>query len=147
MSHSVASDFGKLDCITSIFMSFFSRNQPLVFWKHLFHVFNNVFNLHGATLISRENVRFFKQVAFHLLRQLDLQFFKTITSGKEQILGYIYRVNHFIYNIINYSLLDMNLGPLFSLCHVFLNIRSYELDMIGSSCIFIYSCSIYSCSS
>ena len=40
--------------------------------------------------MSRENDRFFKQVAFHLLRQLDLRFFKTITSGKEQLLGFIY---------------------------------------------------------
>ncbi|KAM7463231.1 hypothetical protein LguiA_031352 [Lonicera macranthoides] len=67
-SQSIATDYGKLDCITSIFMSFFSRNQPLTFWKALFPVFNNVFELHGATLMARENDRFLKQIAFHILR-------------------------------------------------------------------------------
>ncbi|KAK1317196.1 hypothetical protein QJS10_CPA05g00584 [Acorus calamus] len=42
-SHTIATDYdGKLDCITSIFMSFFSRSQPLAFWKALFPVFNNI---------------------------------------------------------------------------------------------------------
>ena len=67
-SQSIATDYGKLDCITSIFMSFFSRNQPLTFWKALFPVFNNAFELHGATLMARENDRFLKQIAFHILR-------------------------------------------------------------------------------
>ncbi|XP_043693842.1 guanine nucleotide exchange factor SPIKE 1 [Telopea speciosissima] len=67
-SHSIATDYGNLDCITSIFMSFFLRSQPLAFWKALFPVFNSVFNLHGATLMARENDRFLKQIAFHLLR-------------------------------------------------------------------------------
>ena len=55
-------------CITSVFMSFLSRNQPLTFWKAFFPVFNSVFDLHGATLMARENDRFLKQVTFHLLR-------------------------------------------------------------------------------
>ncbi|KAH1237223.1 Guanine nucleotide exchange factor SPIKE 1 [Glycine max] len=67
-SHSIATDYGKLDCITSVFMSFLSRNQPLTFWKAFFPVFNSVFDLHGATLMARENDRFLKQVTFHLLR-------------------------------------------------------------------------------
>ncbi|KAK2651267.1 hypothetical protein Ddye_018756 [Dipteronia dyeriana] len=67
-SHSIATDYGKLDCITAIIMSFFSRNQPITFWKALFPVFNRVFDIHGATLMARENDRFLKQVAFHLLR-------------------------------------------------------------------------------
>lgn len=67
-SHSIATDYGKLDCVTSIFTSFFSRNQPLIFWKALIPVFNSVFELHGATLMARENDRFLKQIAFHLLR-------------------------------------------------------------------------------
>ncbi|GAB4842882.1 MAP kinase Spk1 [Ancistrocladus abbreviatus] len=67
-THGIATDYGKFDCVTAIFMSFFSRNQPLTFWKALFPVFNNIFNLHGATLMARENDRFLKQIAFHLLR-------------------------------------------------------------------------------
>ncbi|BAT89766.1 hypothetical protein VIGAN_06081800 [Vigna angularis var. angularis] len=67
-SHSIATDYGKLDCITVVFMSFLSRNQPLTFWKAFFPVFNSVFDLHGATLMARENDRFLKQVTFHLLR-------------------------------------------------------------------------------
>lgn len=67
-SHSIATDYGKLDCITAIFMSFLSRNQPLAFWKSFFPVFNSMFDLHGAILMARENDRFLKQVTFHLLR-------------------------------------------------------------------------------
>ncbi|KAL9275319.1 Guanine nucleotide exchange factor SPIKE 1-like protein [Drosera capensis] len=67
-AHDIATDYGKFDCITAIFMSFFSRNQPLTFWKAFFPVFNNVFNFHGATLMARENDKFLKQIAFHLLR-------------------------------------------------------------------------------
>ncbi|XP_019413445.1 PREDICTED: guanine nucleotide exchange factor SPIKE 1-like isoform X1 [Lupinus angustifolius] len=67
-SHSIATDYGKLDCITAVFMSLLSRNQPLSFWKAFFPVFNSVFDLHGATLMARENDRFLKQVTFHLLR-------------------------------------------------------------------------------
>lgn len=66
--HSIATDYGKLDCITSIFMSFLSRAQPLAFWKAFLPVFNDVLSLHGAALLSRENDRFLKQVTFHLLR-------------------------------------------------------------------------------
>uniref|UniRef100_A0A7N0UFL0 C2 DOCK-type domain-containing protein n=1 Tax=Kalanchoe fedtschenkoi TaxID=63787 RepID=A0A7N0UFL0_KALFE len=67
-SHNISTDYGKLDCITATFMSFLSRSQPLTFWKALFPVFNNIFTLHGSTLMARENDRFLKQVAFHLLR-------------------------------------------------------------------------------
>ncbi|XP_077235939.1 guanyl-nucleotide exchange factors;GTPase binding;GTP binding protein [Tasmannia lanceolata] len=83
-SHSIATDYGKLDCITSIFMSFFSRSQPLAFWKALFPVLNNVFYLHGATLMARENDRFLKQVAFHLLR---LAVFRNDSIRKRAVIG------------------------------------------------------------
>ncbi|KAL4203111.1 hypothetical protein AMTRI_Chr01g102360 [Amborella trichopoda] len=83
-SHSIATDYGKLDCITSIFMSFFSRSQPLGFWKAMFPVFNSVFNLHGATLMARENDRFLKQVAFHLLR---LAVFRNDSIRKRAVIG------------------------------------------------------------
>lgn len=83
-AHSIATDYGKLDCITAIFMSFFSRNQPLAFWKALFPVFNSVFDLHGATLMARENDRFLKQVAFHLLR---LAVFRNESIRKRAVIG------------------------------------------------------------
>ncbi|XP_019059153.1 PREDICTED: guanine nucleotide exchange factor SPIKE 1 isoform X2 [Tarenaya hassleriana] len=67
-SHNVATDYGKLDCITTIVISFFSHNQSLAFWKAFFPVFNRIFDLHGAILMARENDRFLKQIAFHLLR-------------------------------------------------------------------------------
>lgn len=67
-AHGIATDYGKLDCITSIFTSFFSRNQPLTFWRALLLVFNSMLSSHGSTLMSRENDRFLKQIAFHLLR-------------------------------------------------------------------------------
>lgn len=83
-SKSIATDYGKLDCVTAIFMSFFSRNQPLTFWKALFPVFNSVFNLHGAILIARENDRFLKQVTFHLLR---LAVFRNDSVRKRAVVG------------------------------------------------------------
>lgn len=83
-SHSIATDYGKLDCITAILMSFFSRNQPVAFWKAFFPVFNRVFNLHGATLMARENDRFLKQVAFHLLR---LAVFRNDSIRKRAVIG------------------------------------------------------------
>ncbi|MBA0689276.1 hypothetical protein Goari_007011, partial [Gossypium aridum] len=83
-SHSIATDYGKLDCLSSIIMSFFSRNQPLVFWKAFLPVFNNVFDLHGATLMARENDRFLKQVAFHLLR---LAVFRNDNIRKRAVIG------------------------------------------------------------
>ncbi|KAG5531557.1 hypothetical protein RHGRI_026234 [Rhododendron griersonianum] len=83
-SHSIATDYGKLDCITSIFTSFFSRSQPLEFLKALFPVFNSVFNLHGATLMARENDRFLKQIAFHLLR---LAVFRNVNIRKRAVIG------------------------------------------------------------
>ncbi|CAN4076998.1 unnamed protein product [Withania somnifera] len=80
----IATDYGKLDCITSIFMNVFSRNQPLSFWKALFPVFNSVFELHGATLMARENDRFLKQIAFHLLR---LAVFRNDNIRKRAVIG------------------------------------------------------------
>lgn len=65
-------------------MSFFSRSQPLAFWKTLIPVFNSVFNLHGATLMARENDRFLKQVAFHLLR---LAVFRNDSIRKRAVIG------------------------------------------------------------
>ncbi|KAK1280719.1 hypothetical protein QJS04_geneDACA015170 [Acorus gramineus] len=83
-SHTIATDYGKLDCITSIFMSFFSRSQPLAFWKALFPVFNNIFSLHGAILMARENDRFLKQIAFHLLR---LAVFRNDSIRRRAVIG------------------------------------------------------------
>ncbi|XP_027354949.1 guanine nucleotide exchange factor SPIKE 1 isoform X2 [Abrus precatorius] len=83
-SHSIATDYGKLDCITAVFMSFLSRNQPLTFWKAYFPVFNSVFDLHGATLMARENDRFLKQVTFHLLR---LAVFRNENIRKRAVVG------------------------------------------------------------
>lgn len=65
-------------------MSVFSRNQPLAFWKALFPVFNSVFELHGATLMARENDRFLKQVAFYLLR---LAVFRNDNIRKKAVIG------------------------------------------------------------
>ncbi|KAK4490505.1 hypothetical protein RD792_001185 [Penstemon davidsonii] len=83
-THTIATDYGKLDCITSIFMIIFSHNQPLSFWKALFPVFNTVFELHGATLMARENDRFLKQIAFHLLR---LAVFRNENIRKRAVIG------------------------------------------------------------
>ncbi|KAF8394971.1 hypothetical protein HHK36_018910 [Tetracentron sinense] len=83
-SHNIATDYVRLDCITSIFTSLFSRSQPLDFWNALFPVFNRVFNLHGATLMSRENDHFLKQVAFHLLR---LAVFRNDNIRKRAVIG------------------------------------------------------------
>lgn len=65
-------------------MSVFSRNQPLAFWKALFPAFNSVFELHGATLMARENDRFLKQVAFYLLR---LAVFRNDNIRKRAVIG------------------------------------------------------------
>ncbi|ONI11890.1 hypothetical protein PRUPE_4G132800 [Prunus persica] len=83
-SHGIATDYGKFDCVTAIFMSFFSRNQPLSFWRSLLPVFNSVFNLHGANLMARENDRFLKQVTFHLLR---LAVFRNDNIRKRAVMG------------------------------------------------------------
>ncbi|KAI0520034.1 hypothetical protein KFK09_007499 [Dendrobium nobile] len=83
-SHSISTDYSKLDCITTILTSIFSRSQPLTFWKAFFPVFNNVFNLHGATLMARENDRFLKQVAFHLLR---LAVFRNDSIRRRAVIG------------------------------------------------------------
>ncbi|KAL6549109.1 MAP kinase Spk1 [Orobanche hederae] len=83
-SHTIATDYGKLDCITSIFMIVFSHSQPLDFWKTLLPVFNSIFELHGATLMARENDRFLKQIAFHLLR---LAVFRNENIRKRAVIG------------------------------------------------------------
>lgn len=108
-SHSIATDFGKLDCITAIFMSFFSRNQPLAFWKALFPVFYSVFDLHGATLMARENDRFLKQVAFHLLR---LAVFRNENVRRRAVIGLqiLVRVGSLAFLVLGslFVLLDIN---------------------------------------
>ncbi|KAI6674336.1 hypothetical protein NL676_002242 [Syzygium grande] len=96
-THSIATDYGKLDCITAIFMNFFSRNQPLEFWKALLPVFSSVFGLHGATLISRENDRFLKQVAFHLLR---LAVFRNDSIRKRAVAGLQILVKSSFYHLM-----------------------------------------------
>ncbi|CAA0806962.1 Guanine nucleotide exchange factor SPIKE 1, partial [Striga hermonthica] len=83
-SHTIATDYGKLDCITSIFMIVFSHSQPLAFWKALLPVFNTIFERHGATLMARENDRFLKQIAFHLLR---LAVFRNANIRKRAVIG------------------------------------------------------------
>lgn len=83
-SHNIATDYAKLDCITSILTNIFSRSQPLTFWKAFIPVLNNIFNLHGATLMARENDRFLKQVAFHLLR---LAVFRNDSIRRRAVIG------------------------------------------------------------
>ncbi|KAJ8635113.1 hypothetical protein MRB53_009380 [Persea americana] len=97
-SHSIATDYGKLDCITTVCMSFFSRSQPLAFWKTLIPVFNSVFNFHGATLMARENDRFLKQVAFHLLR---LAVFRNDSVRKRAVIGLQILVRSSFYHFIH----------------------------------------------
>lgn len=96
-THSITTDYGKLDCMTAIFMNFFSRNQPLEFWKALSPVFSSVFDLHGATLISRENDRFLKQVAFHLLR---LGVFRNDSVRKRAVVGLQILVKSSFYHLM-----------------------------------------------
>lgn len=109
-SHTIATDYGKLDCITSIFMSVFSRNQPLVFWKALFPVINSIFELHGATLMARENDRFIKQVAFHLLR---LAVFRNENIRKRAVIGL-----QILVRVSSMSFCDMfSYGPNFIIFH------------------------------
>ncbi|KAJ4772328.1 Guanine nucleotide exchange factor SPIKE 1 [Rhynchospora pubera] len=83
-SRSIATDYAKLDCITSILMGLLSRSQPLAFWKAFLPVFESIFRLHGATLMARENDRFLKQVAFHLLR---LAVFRNDSIRKRAVVG------------------------------------------------------------
>ncbi|XP_072984284.1 guanine nucleotide exchange factor SPIKE 1 isoform X2 [Typha latifolia] len=83
-SHTIATDYAKLDCITSILTGLFSRSQPLAFWKVLFPVIYNIFNLHGSVLMARENDRFLKQVAFHLLR---LAVFRNDSIRRRAVIG------------------------------------------------------------
>ncbi|PHT49899.1 Guanine nucleotide exchange factor SPIKE 1 [Capsicum baccatum] len=80
----IAIDYGKIDCITSIFMNVFSQNQPLFFWKALFPVLNSVFELHGVTLMERKNDHFLKQIAFHFLR---LAVFQNGNIRKRVVIG------------------------------------------------------------
>jgi hypothetical protein len=125
-SHSIATDYGKLDCITAVFMSFLSRNQPLSFWKAFFPVFNSVFDLHGATLMARENDRFLKQVTFHLLR---LAVFRNDNIRKRAVVGLqilvrvCYYLSKFLLKVLILDLIschiDLNLYfGLFNLCSV-----------------------------
>lgn len=83
-TQAVATDYIRLDCITTIFVGFLGRSQPLPFWKAFLPVFNNLFIRHGATLMSRENDRFLKQVAFHLLR---LGVFRNESIRKRAVVG------------------------------------------------------------
>jgi hypothetical protein len=83
-SRSISTDYAKLDCITSILMGLLSRSQPLTFWKAFLPVVYNIFSLHGATLMARENDRFLKQIAFHLLR---LAVFRNDSVRKRAVVG------------------------------------------------------------
>ncbi|XP_039786290.1 guanine nucleotide exchange factor SPIKE 1-like isoform X5 [Panicum virgatum] len=83
-TRSITTDYAKLDCITSILMGLLSRSQPLAFWKAFLPVVYNIFNLHGATLMARENDRFLKQIAFHLLR---LAVFRNDSIRKRAVVG------------------------------------------------------------
>jgi dedicator of cytokinesis protein 6/7/8 len=82
--HSICTDYAKLDCITSMLMGLLSRSQPLAFWEAFLPVFESIFRLHGANLLGRENDRFLKQVAFHLLR---LAVFRNDSIRKHAIVG------------------------------------------------------------
>ncbi|AQL06955.1 Guanine nucleotide exchange factor SPIKE 1 [Zea mays] len=83
-TRSITTDYAKLDCVTSIVMGLLSRSQPLAFWKAFLPVVYNIFNLHGATLMARENDRFLKQIAFHLLR---LAVFRNDSIRKRAVVG------------------------------------------------------------
>ncbi|CAM6094734.1 unnamed protein product [Calypogeia fissa] len=82
--NTIATDYQKLDCLTSLFTGFLSRSQSLAFWKAFLPVFNNLFNAHGAILMGRENDRFLKQVAFHLLR---LAVFRNVSIRRRAVVG------------------------------------------------------------
>ncbi|KAG0565982.1 hypothetical protein KC19_7G029000 [Ceratodon purpureus] len=82
--HVVVTDYVKLDCITTIFIGFLSRSQPLSFWKAFLPVFNTLFRSHGSILMTRENDRFLKQVVFHLLR---LAVFRNESIRKMAVVG------------------------------------------------------------
>ncbi|ONL97605.1 Guanine nucleotide exchange factor SPIKE 1 [Zea mays] len=83
-ARSITTDYAKLDCVTSILMGLLSRNQSLAFWKAFLPVVYNIFNVHGATLMARENDRFLKQIAFHLLR---LAVFRNDSIRKRAVVG------------------------------------------------------------
>jgi dedicator of cytokinesis protein 6/7/8 len=83
-TRSITTDYAKLDCVTSIVMGLLSRSQPLAFWKAFLPVVYNIFNLHGATLMARENDRFLKQIAFHFLR---LAVFRNDSIRKRAVVG------------------------------------------------------------
>ncbi|KQJ85009.1 guanine nucleotide exchange factor SPIKE 1 isoform X1 [Brachypodium distachyon] len=83
-SLSISTDYTKLDCVTSILMGLLSRSQPLTFWEAFLPVVYNIFSLHGATLMARENDRFLKQIAFHLLR---LAVFRNDSVRKRAVVG------------------------------------------------------------
>lgn len=94
-NHSIATDYLKLDCVTAVVMGFLSRNQPLVFWKAFLPVFNDLFDRHGGTLMIRENDRFLKQVAFHLLR---LAVFRNDSIRKRAVVGLQILIRNSFYN-------------------------------------------------
>lgn len=80
----VTTDYMRLDCITGIIIGFLGRSQPLPFWKAFLPAFSTIFSRHGTTLMSRENDRFLKQVAFHLLR---LGVFRNESIRKRAVVG------------------------------------------------------------
>lgn len=123
-SHSIATDYGKLDCITVVFMSFLSRNQPLTFWKAFFPVFNSVFDLHGATLMARENDRFLKQVTFHLLR---LAVFRNENIRQRAVVGLqilvrvcflLFKLCRLLYPLVSYPINEILIFGFSNLCRV-----------------------------
>lgn len=122
--HSIATDYSKLDCITSIFMSFLSRAQPLAFWQAFLPVFNDVLSRHGAALMSRENDRFLKQVTFHLLR---LAVFRNNSIRRRAVVG--------LQLLVRVSLLS----SILVLCKCFLIIMSVLSKLTITSKIFSHS--------
>ena len=80
----VATDYTRFNCITSIFIGFLGRSQPLPLWKAFLSVFSKVCSRNRAILMSRENETFLKQVAFHLLR---LGVFQNQSIQKRVVVG------------------------------------------------------------
>jgi hypothetical protein len=111
-SRSITTDYAKLDCVTSVLMGLLSRSQPLAFWKAFLPVVYNIFNLHGATLMARENDRFLKQIAFHLLR---LAVFRNDSIRKRAVVGLqiLVRVSCLLHSILySHELNDSNIDIL-----------------------------------
>lgn len=125
-AHCILTDYGKLDCITSIFTSIFSRSQSLAFWKSLFPVFNSVFLLHGSTLMARENDRFLKQIAFHLLR---LAVFRNENVRKRAVIGLqiLVRVCVYTFLFVTFCCIDWDQ---FFVTLIYM-VRNYALIKLG----------------